>query len=153
MSENKLYVGNLSFNTTDEQLAQIFGEFGQVARASVVTDRETGRSRGFAFVEMATSEEANAAMEALNGQMVEGRTLTVNIARPREGGPRRSFGGGGGGGGGFGGGGGGGGYGGGGGGGDRGGGGGFGGGGGDRGGGGGGRGGRGGGGDRGGDRW
>jgi len=169
MSENKLYVGNLSFNTTDEQLAQIFGEFGQVARASVVTDRETGRSRGFAFVEMATSEEANAAMEALNGQMVEGRTLTVNIARPREGGPRRSFGGGGGGAGGGGFGGGGGGFGGGGGGGDRGGGGGFGGGGGDRGGrggggggrggfgggggGGGGRGGRGGGGDRGGDRW
>jgi len=103
MSENKLYVGNLSFNTTDEQLAQVFSEFGQVARASVVTDRETGRSRGFAFVEMATAEEANAAMEAMNGQMVEGRTLTVNIARPREGGPRRSFGGGGGGGGGFGG--------------------------------------------------
>lgn len=104
MSENKLYVGNLSFNTTDEQLAQVFGEFGQVARASVVTDRETGRSRGFAFVEMATSEEANAAMEGLNGQMVEGRTLTVNIARPREGGPRRGgFGGGGGGGGGYGG--------------------------------------------------
>jgi RNA recognition motif-containing protein len=99
MSENKLYVGNLSFQTTDDQLTQIFSEYGQVARASVVTDRETGRSRGFAFVEMATAEEANAAMEALNGQMVEGRTLTVNIARPREGGPRRSFGGGGGGGG------------------------------------------------------
>jgi RNA recognition motif-containing protein len=98
MSENKLYVGNLSFQTTDDQLTQIFSEYGQVARASVVTDRETGRSRGFAFVEMATAEEANAAMEALNGQMVEGRTLTVNIARPREGGPRRSFGGGGGGG-------------------------------------------------------
>ncbi len=150
MSENKLYVGNLSFQTTDDQLTQIFSEFGQVARASVVTDRETGRSRGFAFVEMATSEEANAAMEALNGQMVEGRTVTVNIARPREGGPRRSFGGGGGG---FGGGGGGG-FGGGGGGyGDRGGGGGYG----DRGGGRGGRGGGGGGrggrGDRGGDRW
>jgi RNA recognition motif-containing protein len=143
MSENKLYVGNLSFQTTDDQLTQIFSEFGQVARASVVTDRETGRSRGFAFVEMATAEEANAAMEALNGQMVEGRTLTVNIARPREGGggPRRSFGGGGGGGG----------YGGGGGGGFGGGGGGFGGGGGGYGGGGGDRGGRGGGrGDRGG---
>ena len=105
MSENKLYVGNLSFNTTDEQLAQVFGEFGQVARASIVTDRETGRSRGFAFVEMATSEEATAAMDGLNGQMVEGRTLTVNIARPREGGGgggggrRGGFGGGGGGGG------------------------------------------------------
>ncbi len=156
MSENKLYVGNLSFNTTDEQLAQIFGEYGQVARASIVTDRETGRSRGFAFVEMTTGEEANAAIEGLNGQMIEGRTLTVNIARPREGGgggPRRSFGGGGGGGG-YGGGGGGGGYG------DRGGGGGGygdrGGGGGGRRGGGGGRGGFGGGGgrgDRGGDRW
>jgi RNA recognition motif-containing protein len=148
MSENKLYVGNLSFQTTDDQLTQIFSEYGQVARASVVTDRETGRSRGFAFVEMATAEEANAAMEALNGQMVEGRTLTVNIARPREGGPRRSFGGGGGGGGFGGGGGGGGGWGGGGGGGggDRGG---WGGGGGDRGGRGGGRGDRGGFGDRG----
>ena len=83
---NKLYVGNLSFNVTDDQLAQIFAEFGTVGRASVVTDRETGRSRGFGFVEMGSDQEANAAISALDGQMVEGRTLQVNVARPREGG-------------------------------------------------------------------
>jgi RNA recognition motif-containing protein len=86
MSENKLYVGNVSFNTTDEQLAQIFAGFGTVGRASVVTDRETGRSRGFGFVEMSTEQEAKAAVSALDGQMFEGRALTVNIARPKEGG-------------------------------------------------------------------
>jgi RNA recognition motif-containing protein len=86
MSENKLYVGNLSFQTTDEQLSQLFAEFGPVGRASVVTDRETGRSRGFGFVEMGSDEAARAAISALDGQMVEGRNLTVNIAKPREGG-------------------------------------------------------------------
>lgn len=86
MSENKLYVGNLSFNTSDDQLAQLFGEYGSVGRASVVTDRETGRSRGFGFVEMGNDQEAKAAIGGLDGQMVEGRTLQVNIARPREGG-------------------------------------------------------------------
>jgi cold-inducible RNA-binding protein len=96
MSENKLYVGNLSFQTTDDQLAHLFAEFGTVGSASVVTDRETGRSRGFGFVEMANSEQANAAMNALNGQMVEGRNLTVNIARPRESSGRGGGGGGGG---------------------------------------------------------
>jgi RNA recognition motif-containing protein len=95
MSSNKLYVGNLSFQTTDDQLAQIFAEFGTVGRASVVTDRDTGRSRGFGFVEMGTEQEAQAAIGGLDGQMVDGRTLQVNVARPREGG------GGGGGGGGF----------------------------------------------------
>lgn len=84
MSENKLYVGNLSFQTTDDQLAQLFASFGTVGRASVVTDRETGRSRGFGFVEMGSDQEAKAAISNLDGQMVDGRTLQVNIARPRE---------------------------------------------------------------------
>jgi RNA recognition motif-containing protein len=84
MSNNKLYVGNLSFKTTDDQLAQIFAEFGTVGRASVVTDRDTGRSRGFGFVEMGNDAEAQAAISALDGQMVDGRTLQVNVARPRE---------------------------------------------------------------------
>jgi RNA recognition motif-containing protein len=84
MSENKLYVGNLSFNTTEDQLQALFAEFGNVSRASIVTDRETGRSRGFGFVEMATNEAAKAAISALDGQMVEGRNLTVNVARARE---------------------------------------------------------------------
>jgi RNA recognition motif-containing protein len=97
MSENKLYVGNVSFNTTDDQLVSIFSEFGTVGRASIVTDRETGRSRGFAFVEMGSSAEADAAVNAMNGQMVDGRTLNVSIARPKEGGGGRGFGGGGGG--------------------------------------------------------
>lgn len=86
MSENKLYVGNLSFNTTDETLAAAFAEFGTVGRATVVTDRDTGRSRGFGFVEMSNDQEAKAAISALDGQMLEGRTIQVNIARPREGG-------------------------------------------------------------------
>jgi RNA recognition motif-containing protein len=86
MAENKLYVGNLSFKTTDDQLAQLFSEFGTVTSASIVADRETGRSRGFGFVEMANDQMAKSAIEALDGQMVEGRNLTVNIARPREGG-------------------------------------------------------------------
>jgi RNA recognition motif-containing protein len=86
MSENKLYVGNLSFQTTDDQLAQLFAEHGTVSRASVVTDRESGRSRGFGFVEMGTPEQAQTAIRALDGTMVEGRNLTVNLARPREGG-------------------------------------------------------------------
>lgn len=86
MSENKLYVGNISFNMTEDSLAEVFGEFGTVSRAQIVTDRETGRSRGFAFVEMGSSDEAQAAIRGLDGQMVDGRTLTVNVARPREGG-------------------------------------------------------------------
>ena len=84
MSENKLYVGNLSFNTTEDQLAQLFSDHGSVARASVVTDRDTGRSRGFGFVEMENDQQAQEAIRALNGKMVDGRNLTVNLAKPRE---------------------------------------------------------------------
>ena len=98
----KLYVGNLSFQTTDQELADAFGQFGTVTSAQVVTDRETGRSRGFAFVEMA--DGGDQAIAAMNGALLGGRTLTVNEAKPREERPR------GGGGGGYGGGGGGGGY-------------------------------------------
>ena len=100
MSGNKLYVGNLPFSMTDEDLARVFGDIGAVTSASIVTDRDTGRSRGFGFVEMANENDANQAIEKLNGQAVSGRTLQVNIARPREdrggGGGRGGFGGGGG---------------------------------------------------------
>lgn len=109
MQQSKLYVGNLSYQTTEAQLLDLFGQFGEVRRATLVTDRDTGRPRGFAFVEMANDEGAQAAIAALDGQTVDGRVLQVNVARPREdrgpgGGGGRSFGGGGGfGGGGFGG--------------------------------------------------
>ena len=96
MSENKLYVGNLSFKTTDDQLAQLFAAFGTVGSATIVTDRETGRSRGFGFVEMGSNDEAKKAIEGLDGKTVEGRAIQVNIARPRENnGPRGGGGGGG----------------------------------------------------------
>ncbi len=133
---SKLYVGNLPFSATSESLNEMFAKFGTVTSAKIVMDRDTGRSKGFGFVEMGSDSEAQAAIEKLNGSDVGGRSLVVNEARPME--PRTGGGGGGGGRGGFGGGGGGGGRGG-----DRGG---YGGGGGDRGG-------RGGGGDRGGNRW
>jgi len=90
----KLYVGNLSFRVTSEELSQLFSQYGNVTSASVISDRDTGRSRGFGFVEMADGGEQ--AVEALNGQDLQGRALTVNEAKPRE--PRRSGGGGGGGG-------------------------------------------------------
>ena len=100
----KMYVGNLSFNTSESQLLALFEPFGAVASASLVMDRETGRPRGFGFVEMHNDAEANAAMTALSGKNVDGRDLTVNEAKPREagggGGGRGGFGGGGGGGGG-----------------------------------------------------
>ncbi len=92
----KLYVGNLSFKTTNDSLRQLFEQHGSVRSAEVVTDRMTGRSRGFGFVEMDDSGQAQAAIAALNGKNIDGRDLTVNEARPRE---ERSFGGGGGGGG------------------------------------------------------
>ena len=98
----KIYVGNLPFETTDEDLAQEFSVFGEVATANVVIDRVNGRSRGFGFVEMPTDSEAEAAIAALNGKEMMGRPLTVNESRPREdsGGFRGGRGGGGGGGGG-----------------------------------------------------
>ena len=99
MSQNKLYVGNLSFSTTQTELEQTFGEFGTVLSVNMVTDRDTGRPRGFGFVEMGTDAEAQAAIDGLNGQVVGGRNLTVNVAKPREDrGGRGGFGGGGGGG-------------------------------------------------------
>ena len=89
----KLYVGNLAFQTTSQELQQLFGQAGTVQSASIVEDRDTGRSRGFAFVEMSSQEEATSAIEQFNGKEVGGRTLTVNEAKPRE---NRSGGGGGG---------------------------------------------------------
>jgi cold-inducible RNA-binding protein len=80
----KLYVGNLSFDTTQSTLQELFEEHGQVATVDLVTDRATGRPRGFAFVEMVNEEDANAAIEALNGQEVDGRTLKVAPAKPPE---------------------------------------------------------------------
>jgi RNA recognition motif-containing protein len=88
-----IFVGNLSFDTTDSDLHAAFGAYGSVERASVVRDRESGQSRGFAFVEMTNAAEANQAMTALNGQDLNGRTLNVNEARPREGGNNRQSGG------------------------------------------------------------
>ena len=94
----KLYVGNLSFRTTSDELREAFSAAGTVESASVIEDRETGRSRGFAFVEMATPEEAAAAIEAFNGKDFGGRNLTVNEAKPRTdrggGGGRGGYGGG-----------------------------------------------------------
>jgi RNA recognition motif-containing protein len=81
---NKLYVGNLPFSATEAEINKLFGGVGQVSRTSIVTDRETGRPRGFAFVEMATDAEAQAAVTALDGQNLGGRQIQVNIARPRE---------------------------------------------------------------------
>ena len=88
----RLYVGNLAFNATSDDLRDLFGQYGSVTSANVISDRDTGRSRGFGFVEM--SDGGDAAIEALNGQDMMGRALTVNEAKPRE--PRRSGGGGGG---------------------------------------------------------
>ena len=120
---NKLYVGNLPYSVRDGDLEQSFGQFGTVSSAKVMMERDTGRSKGFGFVEMASDAEAQAAISGMNGQALGGRSLVVNEARPMEPRPPRSGGGGGygggGGGGGYGGGGGGGGYGGGGGGGRR----------------------------------
>ena len=99
----KLYVGNLNFKTTGEDLQELFGQVGTVESASVVMDRETGRSRGFGFVEMASKEEGEAAIAQFNGKDFNGRNLNVNEARPREDRGGRGGGGGGGGRGGYGG--------------------------------------------------
>ena len=90
-----IFVGNLDFHTTEEELRQAFEPYGAIEKVSIMTERETGRSRGFAFVEMTNDEEAQRAVAALNGKEFEGRSLTVNEARPR---PERGMGGGGGGG-------------------------------------------------------
>ena len=84
MNNRKLFVGSLPWSVDDAQLAQIFSQAGTVVSAQVVKDRETGRSRGFGFVEMSSDEEAQAAVNNLNGTDVEGRKIVVNIARPRE---------------------------------------------------------------------
>ena len=104
---NKLYVGNLAYSVRDESLHQAFSQFGAVTSAKVMMDRDTGRSKGFGFVEMGSDAEAQAAINGMNGQALEGRAIVVNEARPREerpggfgGGSRGGYGGGGGGGGG-----------------------------------------------------
>ena len=102
---NKLYVGNLAYSVRDESLQEAFGQFGSVTSAKVMMDRETGRSKGFGFVEMGSDAEAQAAINGMNGQALEGRAIVVNEARPREerpggfggGGGRGGYGGGGGG--------------------------------------------------------
>ena len=94
----KLYVGNLSFQTSSDELQELFSQVGTVQSVNVIEDRETGQSRGFAFVEMSSTEEGNAAIQKFNGQDVGGRTLNVNEAKAREdrgGGNRGGFGGGG----------------------------------------------------------
>ena len=94
----KLYVGNLPYSVTSASLEQMFSEFGTVKSAEVIQDRDTGRSKGFGFVEMSTDSEAQAAINALNGHQNDGRALTVNEAKPREsrgGGGRGGYGGGG----------------------------------------------------------
>ena len=100
---NKLFVGNLSFNTTENDLQDAFAAHGTVTETNLMMDRTTGRPRGFGFVTMSTPEEAQKAIEAMNGKDMDGRALTVNVAKPREertgggGGGRREYGGGGGG--------------------------------------------------------
>lgn len=93
----KIYVGNLSYNTTQAALEEQFGAYGQVEEVAIINDRETGRPRGFAFVTMANSEEGQQAIDGMNGVELDGRTLTVNEARPKPagGGGRRGGGGGG----------------------------------------------------------
>ena len=80
----KLYVGNLSYNTSDRDLDQLFAAHGTVQSVQIIVDRDTGRSKGFGFVEMGSDAEAQAAIQALNGKEIEGRALTVNEAKPRE---------------------------------------------------------------------
>lgn len=84
----KLYVGNLSYSVTQEQLENLFAQAGEVTEASIITDRDSGRSKGFGFVEMSTEEEAQEAISKFNGYSLDNRTLTVNEARPREERPR-----------------------------------------------------------------
>jgi cold-inducible RNA-binding protein len=91
--QNKLFVGNLGFDVTETDLQELFAKQGPVSEVNLMLDRSTGRSRGFAFITMATEEAAQAAIQALNGTDLQGRNLTVNIARPREERPPGGFGG------------------------------------------------------------
>ena len=93
----KLYVGNLGYDVTDDQLREMFAAFGAVQTAQVITDRDTGRSKGFGFVEMGSDQEAQAGIAGMNGHMSNGRALTVNEAKPKEARPGGGGGGGGGG--------------------------------------------------------
>ena len=92
---NKLYVGNLSFDAGEEEMQELFAAQGEVVSARVITDRETGRPRGFGFVEMAQADDAQKAIQSLDGQEFMGRNLKVNVAQPRENRPRTGGGGGG----------------------------------------------------------
>jgi RNA recognition motif-containing protein len=87
----KLYVGGINYSTTDSGLTEAFSKAGQVVSASIIMDRETGRSKGFGFVEMATPEEAQAAIKMLNGQEIDGRAVSVSEAKPKEDRPKRNF--------------------------------------------------------------
>jgi RNA recognition motif-containing protein len=97
---NKLFVGNLSFNTTENDLQDAFAAFGTVTETNLMMDRATGRPRGFGFITMSSAEEAQKAIDGMNGKSIDGRALTVNVAKPREerapggGGGRREYGGG-----------------------------------------------------------
>lgn len=84
----KIYVGNMSYRSTEDSLRNLFSQYGEAKSVSIITDRETGQAKGFAFVEMGTNEEADAAIQALNGQVFEGRTLRVNEAIQK---PRREY--------------------------------------------------------------
>jgi cold-inducible RNA-binding protein len=87
----KIYVGNLSYSTSEEDIRKAFSEHGTVDSADLIMDRSTGRSKGFAFVQMGVDSEAQAAINALNGKDVDGRSLNVNVAKPREERPQRSY--------------------------------------------------------------
>ena len=86
-----MYVSNLGYHTTDDDLKKLFEQFGSVSSAKVITDRETGRSRGFGFVEMSSNDDAEQAMKGLNGKDVEGRQIAVSVAREKEDRGRRNF--------------------------------------------------------------
>jgi RNA recognition motif-containing protein len=96
LTVTNIYVGNLSFNATEDDIREAFAQYGEVSSVSIITDRETGRPRGFAFVEMPDSEKAKEAIEKLNLAEIDGRAITVNEARPKRERPRRGGGGGGG---------------------------------------------------------
>ena len=87
----QIYVGNMSYNTSEDNLRELFGQYGEVSSVKIITDRETGRAKGFGFITMDTDSEAKEAIEALHQKEYDGRTLTINEAKPREERPRREF--------------------------------------------------------------